>query len=127
MTHSLQNLENDVLVLIADGTFCKIQKSQNNEFQYQTYSGQKKNSLFKPFIICCADGYIIDCYGSFAANKNDSQILNYILETDTDLKNLLIPTKTLFLIERDNKLSFLFYQSFFYFVNRISRFISHFN
>jgi hypothetical protein len=51
------------------------------------YSGQKKDSLFKPFNICCADGYIIDCYGPFAANDNDSKILNYIIETDEELKN----------------------------------------
>ena len=76
MTHSLYDLDKDVLVLIADGTYCRIQKSNNNEFQYKTYSGQKKDSLFKPFIICCADGYIIDCYGPFQANDNDSKILN---------------------------------------------------
>ncbi len=99
ITQSLHNLENDIFELIADGTYCKIHESQNHEFQYQTYSGQKKNSLFKPFIIFCTDGYIIDCYGPFAANKNDSQILNYILESDTDFKKLLIPTKTLFLID----------------------------
>ena len=100
MTHNLHDLEDDVLVLIADGTSCKIQKSSNNEFQYKTYSMQKTASLFKPFIICCADGYIVDCYGPFAANVNDSTILNYILENDPDFNKLLIPNKTLFLIDR---------------------------
>ena len=42
----------------------------------------------QPFLICCADGYIIDCYGPFPANKNDSSILNYILKTDPDLEKL---------------------------------------
>ena len=102
MTRSIFSLDDDVLVLIADGTSCRIQKSNNNEFQYKTYSGQKKDSLFKPFIICCADGYILDCDGAFAANKNDSKILNYILENDEDLQKLLLPYKTLFLIERGN-------------------------
>ena len=74
MTQNLHELQPDVLVLIADGTSCRIQKSNNNEFQYLTYSMQKSCSLFKPFIICCADGYIIDCYGPFAANVNDSKI-----------------------------------------------------
>ena len=100
MTQSLFDLEDDVLVLIADGTSCRIQKSNNNNFQYKTYSGQKKDSLFKPFIICCADGYILDCYGPFPANDNDSKILNYIIETDDDLKKILLPNKTLFLIDR---------------------------
>ena len=46
MTQSLFDLEDDVLVLIADGTSCRIQKSNNNNFQYKTYSGQKKDSRF---------------------------------------------------------------------------------
>jgi hypothetical protein len=75
MTQNIFELDPDVLVLVADGTYCKIQKSNNNGFQYKTYSGQKKDSLFTPFIICCADGNIIDCYGPFAANDNDSKIL----------------------------------------------------
>ena len=54
----------------------------------------------KPFIICCADGYIIDCYGPFPANDNDSKILNYIIETDEDLQRILLQNKTIFLIDR---------------------------
>jgi hypothetical protein len=63
MTHRMLNLANDNLVIIADGTYCAMEKSANNDFQYKTYSGQKKGSLFKPFILCCADGNIVDCYG----------------------------------------------------------------
>ena len=63
MTQNIFGLENDILVFVADGTSCRIQKSNNNEFQYKTYSVQKNDSLFKPFIICGADGYIVDCYG----------------------------------------------------------------
>ena len=107
MTQSLHDLEEDVLVLVADGTSCKIQKSSNNEFQYRTYSMQKTTSLFKPFIICCADGYIVDCYGPFAANANDASILNYILENDEDFNKLLIPNKTLFLFDRGKFCLFL--------------------
>ena len=100
MTHQLHNLSKDDLVVIADGTYCKIEKSKNNDFQYKTYSVQKNTSLFKPFLICCADGYIIDCYGPFAANLNDSAILNYILETDLELNKILLPNKTLMLLDR---------------------------
>ena len=102
MVQVLHNLSNDDLVIIADGTYCKIEKSKNNDFQYHTYSVQKTASLFKPFILCCADGYIIDCYGPFQATKNDSTILNYILETDKDLNKLLVPKKTLMLLDRGN-------------------------
>ena len=105
MTHNLHNLENDVLVLVADGTYCKIQKSNNNDFQYKTYSMQKTAPLFKPFIICCTDGYIMDCYGPFPTNVNDATILNYILENDKELDKLLISKKTLFLLDRGKSLN----------------------
>ena len=94
MTNELHNLDQDTLVIVADGTYCNIQKSKNNEFQYKTYSVQKTASLMKPFIACCADGYIIDCYGPFAANQNDSSILNYIIKSDSEFKKLLVAKKT---------------------------------
>ena len=75
MVKELLQLENDELVIICDGTYKHIEKSSNNEMQYRTWSVQKSASLFKPFIICCADGYIIDCYGDFDENMNDAEIL----------------------------------------------------
>ena len=109
MTHKLHDLLTDHLVIVADGTYCKIEKSKNNDFQYKTYSKQKCASLIKPFLICCADGYIIDCYGPFPANKNDSSILNYILKTDPDLEKLLIPNKTLILLDRGKQFNFILF------------------
>jgi hypothetical protein len=100
MTTTLFDLKEDELVLTADGSYSRIEKSANNDFQYKTYSKQKNGSLFKPFLICCADGYIIDCYGPFQANANDATILDYILEYDEDLKKLLIPHKTVFILDR---------------------------
>jgi hypothetical protein len=100
MALKLHDLPTSNLVLIADGTYHKIEKSANNEFQYRTYSGQKKDNLFKPFIVCCADGYIVECYGPFAANKNDATILDYIIENDNDFKNLLLSNETTLILDR---------------------------
>ncbi|CAF1054262.1 unnamed protein product [Brachionus calyciflorus] len=36
--------------------------------------------LIKPFLVCCSDGYIIDCYGPLKDNFNDAKILDYILK-----------------------------------------------
>ena len=57
--------------------------------------------------------YIIDCYGPFAANRNDSSILSYIIETDKDLNTILIPEKTLMLLDRGKNMrirEILFYK-----------------
>ena len=56
--------------------------------------------LIKPFLICCADGYIIDCYGPFQANLNDAKIFDYVLKTDPNLMELLLPNKTFAFLDR---------------------------
>ena len=97
----LHDFVDDDLAIIADGTYTRLEKSANNEFQYLSYSSQKLDNLIKPFILCCADGYFIDCYGPFQASFNDAAILKYILETDNDLKNILYPSdKIMFFLDR---------------------------
>ena len=101
----LHQLEDDVLVVIIDGTYTRLEKSSNNEFQYLSYSMQKNHNLVKPFIICCADGYFIDCYGPFQANLNDAQILKHILKTDENLKQLFTPPeKVMMFLDRGKKI-----------------------
>ena len=102
MTSALYGLKTDDLVVIADGTYSKIEKSSNNDFQYKSWSLQKNASLFKPFLICCADGYIIDMYGPFQANTNDATIFDYILNTDQELSRILIAEKTTMVLDRGN-------------------------
>lgn len=100
MVKKLYNLEKDVLAIVCDGTYTRLEKSSSNSFQYRCWSSQKSDSLLKPFIICCADGWIIDCYGAFQASDNDAQILKYILKTDLDLRKILLPNKTMLFLDR---------------------------
>ena len=53
----LHSFTDEKLAIIADGTYTRLEKSSNNEFQYVSYSLQKFDHLIKPFILCCADGY----------------------------------------------------------------------
>jgi hypothetical protein len=96
----LYDLHNEELAIIVDATYCRLEKSANNEFQYKCWSQQKMDLLTKPFIICCGDGYFIDCYGPFQANQNDSTIFEYILENDLDLLQILEPNKTIVFLDR---------------------------
>jgi hypothetical protein len=84
---------NEKLAIIADGTYKRLEKSSNNAFQYYSFSLQNFDHLIKPFLLCCADGYFIDCYGPFKATFSNADILKYILETDNDLKELVQPTE----------------------------------
>lgn len=100
----LYNLNSNDLCLVADGTYCQIEKSKNNQFQYDSYSGQKKSSLIKPFLICCADGYIIDCYGPFKATQNDAAIFEMILNNDRHLNNLTAQGRTFAFLDRGSNI-----------------------
>jgi hypothetical protein len=99
MTNLLNVLNENDLVLVADGTYTRLEKSANNDFQYNSYSTQKKDSLIKPFIICAADGYIVDCYGPFFPRDNDATILRYVIDYDPDLRDLIDPNHTNFLLD----------------------------
>ena len=100
----IHDLAEDVLAVIVDGTYTRLEKSSNNDFQYLSYSMQKSHNLIKPFIMCCADGYFIDCYGPFPANMNDAQIFRYVLNTDNDLNKLFTPKeKIVFFLDRGDK------------------------
>ena len=55
--------------------------------------------MLKPFVICAADGTIIDIYGLYGANDNDAIILTNILKTDKDLQELIKP-KDVVLLDR---------------------------
>jgi hypothetical protein len=103
-TIELYDLKNDDLVIIVDATYTRLEKSSNNEFQYNCWSEQKNDLLIKPFLICCADGYIIDCYGPFCAHHNDAKIFEYILKEDKVLLKILLPFKTIVLLDRGKKI-----------------------
>lgn len=100
MTNKLFDLKEDDLAIVVDGTYSRCEKSSNNRFQYNSWSTQKMDSLIKPFLICTANGFIIDCYGPFQANHNDAKILEYILETDENLMKILLPNKTFIFLDR---------------------------
>jgi hypothetical protein len=53
ISRALFNATDDQLILVADGTYCYIQKSSNNTFQRKTYSGQKKKAFSKAFRRMC--------------------------------------------------------------------------
>ena len=99
----MHDLGNDDLAIVVDATYTRLEKSSNNSFQYSSWSQQKKDLLIKPFLVCCADGYIIDCYGPFQAHLNDAAIFEYILKTDEKLLTILKPRKTLVIVDRGNQ------------------------
>ncbi|XP_065675501.1 uncharacterized protein LOC136091722 [Hydra vulgaris] len=99
MIKDLFDLKEEQLAIIADGTYLFCEKSSNNTLQRKLYSGQKKRHLVKPFVVCTANGFIIDVYGPFAATMNDATILSNILKTKNDIRELVEPND-LFILDR---------------------------
>lgn len=69
----------DSVVLIMDGTYLYIEKSNHFALRRPTYSMHKGRHLVKPFTVCTTDGYIVDMLGPFCARNNDSTILNSLI------------------------------------------------
>lgn len=87
------------VVLIWDGTYLYIQKSQNYDFQRKTYSMQKHRCLVKPMMVVTPDEYIVEVYSSFKAIDNDATILNRIFDSSESPKQYL-QAQDVFLLDR---------------------------
>lgn len=74
------NGESNKAIIIFDGTYIYVEKSSNFLFQRRSYSLHKYKNLIKPFMIVCADGYILDVTGPYSARTTDAQIMKMILE-----------------------------------------------
>lgn len=95
----LFDLKADQFAAHADSTYLYCEKSSNNSFQRKTYSGQKKRHLIKPFVMCTADGYIIDVFGPYQATHNDATILLDLMKNSQNINNLFKP-KDLIVLDR---------------------------
>lgn len=93
----LHDIKDDELGLVCDATYLYHEKSENNDYQRKSYSGQKKKPLCKPFTVCTTNGYIVDIFGPFYANQNDAQILDQLLSEPNGLKNILKEGDSFFL------------------------------
>jgi hypothetical protein len=72
----------DNLILVLDGTYIYINKSNNYKFQRRTYSIHKGRPLVKPMVIVTTTGHFVNIIGPYFsdAKNNDAAILNHILK-----------------------------------------------
>ena len=94
---TLFQLNEDQFCVIADGTYCYCEKSENHKLQKKLYGGQKKRHYIKIFIVCTTNGYIIDCFGWFPAVENDASILSKLMKTNNDMKSIMEPNDVILL------------------------------
>ena len=89
-------------ILVLDGTYIYIQKSNNFQFQRRSYSMHKERPLVKPMIITTTTGYFVTVVGPYLADSknNDSSILNHILRTNIECIRSWIAEDDVFIVDR---------------------------
>lgn len=96
------NLIDPPVILVLDGTYIYIQKSNNFHFQRRSFSVVKGRPLVKLMIIVTTTGYFFSVDGPYLADSknNDASILNHMMIRDADgIKNWL-QDNDLFIVDR---------------------------
>lgn len=90
MSNGLMDPENErKVMLVCDGTYIYIEKSQNYVHQKKTFSGQKKRNFIKVMNVTACDGTIVYAISPFPATQNDASILKSLFETTIMFDNLI--------------------------------------
>lgn len=73
-------------ILVLDGTYIFIQKSNNFHFQRRSYSMHKHRCLVKPMMVVTTSGYIVSVLGPYLADSknNDAGILKQMFQHNVE-------------------------------------------
>ena len=91
----LFDLQPNELALAWDGTYRHIEKSTCYRFQQMSYSGQKKDNIYKIMGIICTDGYAARVIVPFEGSKSDCPITEECFEKHADKLNIIQPGDTM--------------------------------
>ena len=89
-------------ILVLDGTYIYIEKSNNFNFQRRSYSLHKGRPLIKPMVITTTSGYFVSILGPYFADEknNDASILTHILKSNLeDIRNW-VDKDDIFIVDR---------------------------
>lgn len=92
LAKTLFDVGENELILVLDGTYIYIQKSQNFTFQRRSFSFHKARPLVKPMIVVSTTGHYITIVGPYLADSknNDASILNHMLRKNIeDIRDFL--------------------------------------
>lgn len=89
-------------ILVIDGTYIYIQKSDNFHFQRRTYSIHKGRPLVKPMVICTTSGYFLSILGPYFADSknNDAAILNHAIAKNVDTIRQWVKEEDVMVVDR---------------------------
>ena len=94
--------DNPKLILVLDGTYIYIQKSNNFAFQRRSYSVHKGRNLIKPMVIVTTTGYFVTIVGPYLADgkNSDASILKHIMQSNVEDVVNFIQKDDIFVVDR---------------------------
>lgn len=84
LAKTLFNADDNQLILVLDGTYIYINKSNNFKFQRRSFSMHKGRPLVKPMVVVTTTGHFVTIVGPYLADgkNNDAAILNHMLRAN---------------------------------------------
>ncbi|KAH3724256.1 hypothetical protein DPMN_050071 [Dreissena polymorpha] len=94
--------QEEKLILVLDGTYIYINKSNNFQFQRRSFSLLKGRPLVKPMVVVTTTGHFLTIVGPYMSdgNNNDAAILNHTLKTNIDDIRGLLREGDVFVVDR---------------------------
>ena len=102
LAQSLLADNNEQVILVLDGTYIYINKSNNFHFQKRSFSMHKGRPLVKPMVIVSTTGYYISVLGPYYADSknNDASILNHIINNNVEEIKSWVKPSDIFVVDR---------------------------
>ena len=89
-------------ILVVDGTYIYIQKSNNFQFQRRSYSMHKHRPLVKPMVMVTTTGYIVSIFRPYFADSrnNDASILKHNISSNMEHMKEWLQEQDLLIVDR---------------------------
>ncbi|CAC5415677.1 unnamed protein product [Mytilus coruscus] len=89
-------------ILVLDGTYIYVDKSNNFHFQRRSYTTHKDRPLVKPMIVCTTTGYYVSVFRPYLADyrNNDASILTHMLKTNVEEIRDWVNEEDIFVLDR---------------------------
>lgn len=90
------------IITVIDGTYLKIQKSQNFQVLRQSFCMHKSRHLLKRALILAPDGYILEVHGPYFADSynNDAAMLIHKYKNDMGQLRAWFQDEDIFIFDR---------------------------
>ena len=100
LAKSLFGVGDNGMILVLDGTYIYIQKSNNFSFQRQSFSLHKNRPLVKPMVVVTSTGHFVTIMGPYLARNNDASILNHMFQRNIEDIKAFVQEDDVLVIDR---------------------------